>query len=130
MNQKIKKASRKALVAKLDNIFSIYIRLLTKREYGPYCPFCHKQPISCCFHFVTRSKHIVRWDRMNAIGSCFGCNYKNEFNPHPFVQWYLKKYGQDEYDKLLFKSNQIAKFDRSDLEDLYKDIKSRIEYIK
>lgn len=121
------KPTRKGLVKKLDEVFSEWIRIKTRRQFGPMCPFCGKKPIEQCFHFITRAKHIVRWDEDNAIGSCRGCNFYNEQNPAPFLNFYLNKFGSEAWDRLFRKSNNIAKFDRSRLQEIYTGIKSKLE---
>src|SRR3990167_8408797 len=112
---KKKRSPRKVLVAKLDALFSIFIRIRDKRIFGGMCPFCNKRPIECCFHFITRSKYIVRWYENNAVGSCHGCNFNNEFNPALYIQWYINNRGKDAFDALVLVSHQIAKFSNDEL---------------
>ena len=117
---------RKRLVAKLDSLFSSYIRMRDKRKNSGRCTFCFK-PIACCFHFVTRAKHSVRWDDRNAVASCFGCNYRYEFDPHFAIQWYIAKHGQEAYDILIYDGNRQAKFGIGDLEALKADLEKKLE---
>ena len=122
-----RRIGRKGLIKKLDVLFSIWIRMKTKKEYGPMCPLCGKRPLQCCFHFITRSKHSVRWDEANAIGSCHSCNFENEFNQAKFINWYQKRFGLAAWDDLFFKSNQIAKFSTAVLQEKYKELKTLVE---
>jgi len=110
---KIKAADRKNLIARLDSAFSILIRIRTKREIG-HCAFCPK-PIEHCFHFITRAKYSIRWDSRNAIGSCRGCNYRNEFDPHNFVYYFIRRWGQQSLNDLIRDGNRVAKFSNDDL---------------
>ena len=71
---KKKKPNRKRIVAQLDKIFSLFIRIRDKRENGGLCVFGCGRPIQCVFHFITRTKHIVRWDTDHAVGSCAADN--------------------------------------------------------
>lgn len=112
---KPKLPARSKLVKALDRVFSLLIRSRDRKETGGKCVFGCGREIEHCFHFVTRSKHSVRWHFLNAAGSCSACNYQNEFNPHPFISWYIKKYGLEAYDSLLAKSNKIAAYSRTDL---------------
>lgn len=107
--------TRKGLVRKLDEAFSIYIRARDIKIFG-CCPFCQKRPIEHCFHWLTRAKYATRWDEENAIGSCAGCNYRMEFEPAIFYQWYVRRWSQDKLDALILKSNGLAKFDNYQLE--------------
>ena len=121
------KSKRRILVDKLDKQFSLLVRAISKREFA-VCPFCHIRQIECCFHFVTRAKHSVRWDLTNAVGSCHSCNYTMEYNPHPFVSWYIKRNGLDAYENLILRSNKIAKFGIGDLEDILQGIYDGLEH--
>lgn len=104
------KSKRKRMVDTLDTLFSIYIRTRDKRTTGGRCVFGCGKMIECVFHFVTRSKHSVRWDERNGVGSCSGCNLRYEYDPHFAVRWYLEKNGHEAYDALVRDGNRIAKF--------------------
>ena len=106
----------KKIVKKLDDVFSLFVRADSRNKYDG-CPFCGK-PIECCFHFVTRSKHSVRWDTRNAVGSCFGCNGKYEHDPHFAITWYMDNFGKIAYTKLILKGNIIVKRNVEDLQKL------------
>lgn len=121
------KSPRKRLVAQLDQLFSIYIRTRDKRAFGGRCPFVCGNPIQCCFHFVTRAKHSLRWDDRNAVGSCVGCNYRFEFDPHFAIQWYVEKFGQQAYDALICQGNKQARFSLDDLRAIKRRLDSAIE---
>lgn len=122
------KNKRQKLVAKLDLLFSQYIRIRDKRRTDGACVFgCGM--IECCFHFVTRAKHSLRWDERNGVGSCHGSNYRYEYDPHFAIKWYLDKYGVEAYEKLIFDGNQIAKFSIDDLEAKYEELKEKMEYV-
>ena len=124
MAKKINK--RKRLVAQLDNIFSLVVRKRDSKLNFGRCVFGCGRPIQCVFHFVTRSKYILRWDLRNGVGSCYAQNYENEFNPHPYIQWYRKKYGDKAYDELVGSSNKIAKFSDSDLLEIKAGLESAL----
>ena len=111
-----KGSNRKRLVSRLDKEFSLVVRALGRRERGNKCAFC-SNPIECCFHYITRSKFKVRWDFDNAEASCMGCNYTMEHNPHPFVRYYIEKYGLDKYTQLEDRSRGPALYSISDLEE-------------
>ena len=117
-----RRSERKTLVGQLDALFSEYIRTKAKRSFGGECPFSHKDgrrhPVQHCFHFITRAKYSVRWDPRNAIGSCAGCNLENEYNPHRFIDWFIKAFGQQKFSVLVRDSNRLARFSNEDLRQI------------
>lgn len=128
------KTARKRLVSELDRQFSLFIRKRDSLQTGGACRFRRELfcagPIECCFHFITRSKHSVRWDERNAVGSCRGCNFTMEFNPHPYINWYISKYGLVAYEALFRDSNKIAKFENGQLEDMIEVFKNKISSVE
>ena len=124
---KPKLPTRKTLVNKLDALFSIAVRLRDKKRYSGICPLCCLRSIGCVFHWITRSKFSVRWDFSNATGTCASCNFENEYNPDKFRIWYLKTHGQEAYESLVYRSNQLSRFSRSDLMDKIEQIKRYLE---
>ena len=125
------KSSRKRLVAELDRLFSIYIRTRDKRVTGGACMMgCGV--IECCFHIISRSKHAVRWDVSNAIGTCNGANIKYEHDAL-FVQEVLGRHaqalGRAVWDELKARSNQVARFSMDDLRAIKADLLRRIETV-
>lgn len=122
----MKNTNRKKLVKELDKVFSEVVRRDSIARYNK-CPFCKKKKIVCCFHFVTRKKYATRWDMNNAIGSCFGCNFGMEFNPHPFVVWYIKEYGVESYLGLVKSSEEKTKFSDLVLESMIVSYKEELK---
>ena len=119
MNGKAKAVSRKALVKRADDVFSLAIRARDLREFGK-CPLCKKRDIACCFHFITRANHKTRWDSENAIGSCMPCNYAHEYRPHTAYQWFIKRHGLEKWDAMVERSSGLAKFSNADLQAMIK----------
>lgn len=110
--KRAKLRSWKSLVRAADVAFSLHIR-----ARDPLSVFSGK-PSECCFHIVTRSKHSVRWDPDNAVGATMGENYEMEFNPHKFIAALIAKRGLPWYEDLVSRSNQIAKRNRADMEEI------------
>lgn len=110
--------SRKWLIREADRAFSVWIRNRDEKAFNGICPFCRKNRITDCFHFVTRAKYATRWDQRNAVGSCRGCNMRMEFDPHRFIQWFIRKHGVEAYDSLIADSNKISKHSNDALKDI------------
>lgn len=127
---KIKKPNRKLLVKKLDKAFSEYIRYKHIKEYGNICPFCKRNPIEHCFHFLSRISHSTRWREDNAIGSCSGCNFLNEHEPSSFITWFIDNRGRDKLEFLQGLWHESVKFSNYDLELMEQDFKKRLTDLK
>lgn len=122
------KKSRKAAVREADKWFSMYIRALTSQEVG-HCAFCNK-PVEHCFHFFSRANYATRWEELNAIGSCAGCNYRMEFAPYPFYKWFADHYGQFALDELNRKHHTIGKFSTQEILDIAEKFKTMYNGLK
>ena len=127
--------SRKGLVKKLDSLFSIFARLRAKKLTGGKCelfevPHNNCGGIECAFHYITRSKYATRWDHRNIAGACFSANMRYEHDQtfiSAIMDWFKKKYGISCWDQMVFDSNHTKKWSNSDLEEKYREIKSRVE---
>ena len=104
---------RKKLIKKLDTVFSIFIRKRDKK-----CVICGTKERLTNGHLITRSKYSVRWSVVNCHCQCIGCNMLHEYQPERFTLWFIKKFGESVYTKLVLDSNKIRKFSNSDLETL------------
>ena len=78
--RKTKKSDKRYWIDKLDQVFSLYIRMRDSREFGYRAFRC----ISCgnvkpfeqmdCGHFVSRNAMAIRWNEQNCNGECAMCN--------------------------------------------------------
>lgn len=78
--RKSKKSDRKYWIDKLDEVFSLYIRMRDSKEFG----FRKFRCISCndvkdydqmdAGHFIGRACMVLRWDESNVHGECRHCN--------------------------------------------------------
>ena len=139
--RKVKKKKSKAiskkdgLETKLDNIFSIYIRLRDADEYG-YCT-C----ISCGKilhwsemdngHYIGREKNNTRYSEINCNPQCRSCNRFSEGNKGEYKENLIKKHGKDKVDLLKLRSIQkIGVGDYNILIELYYKKARKIAYEK
>ena len=78
--RKSKKTDRKYWIDRLDEVFSLYIRMRDSREFhyrafrciscGDVKPFVQMD----CGHFVGRACMALRWNEQNCSGECRFCN--------------------------------------------------------
>lgn len=100
--------------AKLDKVFSEYIRLRNADSNG----FC--RCVTCGKHFhwtkiqnghyMSRKYMSTRFSEMNCHPQCMPCNVMNHGNIPVYRMWLVKRYGQDEVERLEFTAlNKVAK---------------------
>src|SRR5688572_22918612 len=90
---------RKRLVAKLDEITSLYVRLRDGK-----CVQCGSTEQLTNGHLITRAHYALRWDVRpdgNCHGQCWPENYTHKHNLHPFIAWYVSKFGAERYQQLV-----------------------------
>lgn len=128
--KKLKKQfSRKAVIKRLDDIFSLYVRARDKN----ICFVCGKRPpevVMQCGHLITRGSHSTRWDDANAHAQCRGCNFSHEHRPEHYTTAYINKWGLAAYENLVFKSKQPSKLKTADLELLIIHYKQKLEELQ
>lgn len=96
---KPQKPTRTNLIKKLDQIFSLFIRLKYADKNGfVQCYTCpnkkhYKQMQNG--HYISRSVRIGRWSQDNCRPQCYGCNIMHGGNPITFRENLVKEYGED-----------------------------------
>ena len=105
----MKKKSRKHLIRLLDQKASKEAKERHKQEYGrDWCYFCYlrgslPETPNQCFHLFSRAHYSTRWLPENCFWSCAGCNLAFEGDVdfiRKVIDWYIKKFGQAQYDLL------------------------------
>ena len=115
------------LKAKLDRVFSMYIRLRDSREFDFKAFRC----ISCGRilpfekadngHYINRQHMSTRFDEMNCNAQCSHCNRFQEGNMQGYRNGLIRKYGQliKSYSALVKQLKQ-GKFEMTDEKDKIK----------
>ena len=117
---KIKKPSRKSLIRKLDQVFSLYIRTRDNNR----CVQCGSFDNPTCGHLFSRVNYSTRWDEENAYCQCSGDNLRHEMEFEPFRRIVEARLGKEGYDALYQRHISIKKFkdyDLMEMIDLYKN---------
>ena len=109
------------MIAKLDSIFSQYIR---KRD----CPNDVGRCISCgsiitpstcdAGHYIPRTHLSTRFDERNVNAQCYECNRLKNGNIKGYKIGLIEKYGELVIDELTRLKNQTRKYSKSELQDL------------
>lgn len=114
------------LKAKLDRIFSEYIRIRDANQQGyTVCISCGKivsWKEADCGHFVNRRHMATRFNEKNCNSQCRSCNRFDEGNNIGYMRGLIKKYGQaviEELEILKHQHSHLSDFDYKVLIDLY-----------
>lgn len=121
------------LIAKLDKVFSRYIRLRDTMPNGYFrCISCgqikpYKQ--ADCGHYHSRRHMATRFDEDNAHAECRACN---RFSADHLIQYeknLITKIGRQRFDKLAWKAGQAKKwadFELIELTKYYKNLGDKL----
>lgn len=102
----------KKAVYRLDEVFSLYIRLSNAKNGWVRCVTCgHKDHYKSMQngHFIPRGKFSVRWDEMNCHPQCPDCNVGLSGNIPAYEAYMLNRYGEEAVENLRFKSRSAEK---------------------
>ncbi|MCI1681418.1 MAG: recombination protein NinG [Bacteroides sp.] len=115
------KGTKSELITRLDNVFSLYIRL---RDASPNGTF---RCISCgqiksfeqadCGHYISRQHMSLRFDEKNCNAQCKTCNEYQDGNIQRYRMGLITKYGEETVEWMESQKNQINKISESDLRD-------------
>ena len=100
--------------AKLDKVFSMYIRLRDTMPSGYFkCISCGQiKPFNQadCGHYINRQHMSTRFDEMNCNAQCRKCNRFEEGNIQGYRKGLIDKYGEQKVILLESKKNTTRKF--------------------
>ena len=100
------------LIAKLDRVFSLFIRYRDSTNGYFKCISCGRIKVyrqADCGHFVNRSYMSTRYDEVNCNAQCRHCNRFKEGNNQGYRRGLLKKYGELAVDQLDIKKSITLK---------------------
>jgi hypothetical protein len=129
----------KQLKAKLDKVFSIYIRVRDSEEGVDgrvgLCITC-EQPIGAngmrtgqAGHFISRRYNSTRFHEKNVHLQCAKCNMWGAGEQYKYSLAINKRYGPGTAESLHTLAQQTKKFLPSELEDMIKEFKEKTELL-
>lgn len=125
----MKKASRKTLVAKLDAVFSEYVRRRYAKDNIAECVTCGKRDHYKSLqagHFISRKQYATRWDEDNVQVQCVACNVYRYGEQYKFGL-YL---GAEKSQELLQKSRQTIKYLDYELQEMIEIYKHKLAQLE
>jgi hypothetical protein len=121
-------------IAKLDKVFSEYIRLRDSDENG-YC-----RCISCgkiahwkdmdCGHFINRKHMSLRFNEVNCNAQCRADNRFDEGNLEGYRRGLTIKHSPDIIDRLYAMKNVQMKFSQIEIDLLTKEYAKKVTELK
>jgi len=109
-----KTTERKKLIKQLDQA----VREIVFQDDPHVCVTCGKTSNLQLGHLITRSRYGTRWDLMNCHIQCSGCNFRHEFQPEIYTQWFIMNYNTKEYIELCRRANTQGKYTIDELETM------------
>jgi hypothetical protein len=122
--------SRKGLIAKVDKLFSLYIRMSHADEEGfVRCVTCGKKMPwreSQCGHWIKRGHHATRWHPMNAYPQCAGDNlYKNGLQDEMALH-IQRVHGPETLEELIRLKHTTRKWSVPELRELIEQLEEQV----
>jgi Bacteriophage Lambda NinG protein len=122
------KSPRKKLVADLDEITSLYVRLRDKK-----CVQCGSKDKPTNGHLFPGRYHSLRWDIRsdgNCHQQCWPDNYRHVNHQSFYYDWYIDKFGYDRFKELKKEYYTQRVFSDKELRELLATLKSKYENLK
>ena len=127
----MKKKSLKTLTAKLDKVFSDYIRLKAAKgswENSVQCVTCKsflpaKQ--AHCGHFIKRQHRATRWLEINAYPQCPRCNVYMGGRQDDMALHIIQTHGLERFNGLMSLKHKTVKYTPQDLEQMIEKFSSK-----
>jgi hypothetical protein len=108
-----------SLEAKLDRVFSVYIRTRDADEGGTVsCCTCGKLmhwKDSQCGHWIKRQHRATRWDERNCAAQCPSDNLYKSGAMDEMAGYIVRRYGVEAMEDLLRLKRTTVKHTRADL---------------
>lgn len=119
--------------AKLDRIFSKYIRLRDSSNGIFQCISCRRiLPIekADCGHFFSRSHRATRWNEDNCHAECSWCNRMRSDHLVDYQENLIRKIGKGRFDKLNMLHNQTVHYSDFELKEMIKEYSEKLKILE
>ena len=124
----------RALVNKLDRVFSRFVRMKHADNDGQIsCVTCGKQAQwneVHAGHFVKRQHMSLRWDERNVMPQCVRCNLHMGGRQDDYAAYIVNEYGHATFADLIAKKHETKKWTRPELEELIQKYSERVSLLE
>lgn len=128
------KSTRSKLIEKLDNVFSMFIRLRDSNANGTFrCISCGRiLPFeqADCGHYINRKHMSLRFSEKNCNAQCRSCNRFDEGNIQGYRRGLIAKYGESTVILLEAMKNETNKLSEFDLKAMIDHYRKNVEVLK
>lgn len=111
----------RAIIYSIDREFA---KMIVARD-GRRCVICGSADSPECGHLLPRYAMSTRWNEKNCNCQCHECNRRHETDPRPYVEWFIRRYGKDEYDRLVRSHNSVVHYTTEELKDKLEEIREK-----
>ena len=123
--------TKRGLVAKLDKVFSLYVRQKDKDDNGGVkCYTCdaykHWKDMHCG-HFISRVYYSTRWEVDNCRVQCPSCNLYHQGQQYIFGKRLESEIGIGRIEQMQEAKHHASKFSVQDYKDMIEDFSKRLE---
>jgi 5-methylcytosine-specific restriction endonuclease McrA len=118
---KPKKRNKRALVKKLDKVFSVWIRSRGSINGMNECYTCGSvRPLKQlqCGHFISRTYYTTRWEPDNCRPQCISCNMYNQGQQYLFGKKLEIELGAGRVEQLQEIKSQPSFFSLTDYQEM------------
>lgn len=130
----VKVSKKPNLCRKLDEVFSLFIRLRDAMPGGVFrCISCGQiKPIeqADCGHYFSRTHMATRYSERNCHAECRSCNRFKADHLDGYRRNLIHKIGQQEYDLLQYQHNQTYNYSDFELRELIKHYQVKVKELK
>ena len=122
------------LKAKLDKIFSEYIRLRDSDENGYGRCYCCGKILhwkdAQNMHFIPRQHLALRYNEINCHSGCVKCNFYDNGNIEAYMLHLKSDYGNNILEVLTIAKTAIIKISNCEYEAMIKEYTKKVKNIK
>lgn len=128
------KTTRSKLIEKLDDVFSMFIRLRDSNTNGTFrCISCGRiLPFeqADCGHYINRKHMSLRFSEKNCNAQCRSCNRFDEGNIQGYRRGLITKYGEPTVILLEAMKNETNKLSIFELEAMIDHYRKEVKLLK
>ena len=115
------KTERQTLKKKLDDVVR---EIILDRDNGCVLPAVRPHAgRRTRGHVISCTAESVEWDLYNVNEQCGGCNYYHEHRADVYIDWFIQRFGLEEWNRLRHDADHAEKLQVYELQELLDQLK-------